>query len=102
MSSDNFQPQNRLSFASALRMDSVSKPDLLVGLDRKIQVKFSPNRFALCNLRTRRDLAAANLYRGFESFPLRHTVYSAEKSAGIALEIAQNGRNFAIVACKPD
>src|ERR1700690_567898 len=96
MSSDNFQPQNRLSFASALRMDSVSKPDLLVGLDREIQVKFSPNRFALCNLRTRRDLAAANLYRGFESFPLRHTVRSAEKSAYLSRRIPRNLRQIAI------
>src|ERR1035441_5410439 len=41
-------------------------------------------------------------YRGFESFSLRHTVWSAEKSAWISLEIAGNGRNSATLALKAD
>jgi hypothetical protein len=38
----------------------------------------------------------------FVSLDLRHTVCSAEKSAWISLKIAGNGRNFAILARKPD
>ena len=41
-----------------------------------------------------------NLYRGFESLPLRQTVWSPEKSARISLEIAENGLNFATLALK--
>ena len=40
-------------------------------------------------------LRVAKLYRGFESFPLRHAVLTAEKSAWIPLKNAGNGRNFA-------
>jgi hypothetical protein len=35
-------------------------------------------------------------------YTLRHTVCSAEKSTWIAFKIAENGRNFAILALKPD
>jgi len=44
----------------------------------------------------------ANLYRGFESLPLRHTVWSAEKSASCSPVIAGNPRQFASFHCQKE
>jgi hypothetical protein len=43
-----------------------------------------------CNLRTRRLLQVSDLYQGFESFPLRHAVCTAEKGGSSSREIREN------------
>jgi hypothetical protein len=54
------------------------------------------------NCVTRRRLWLANMYWEFESTPLRHTVWTAEKLRRIALRIARNRPNSAIRTLKLD
>jgi hypothetical protein len=47
-------------------------------------------------------LGVSIAYRGFESTPLRHAVWTAEKVGCVLAKIARNGRDSSNVAFKPD
>jgi len=54
------------------------------------------------NLPKRRLLQVSDLYRGFESFLLRHAVWTAEKVGSSTSEIRDNCPYFASILDKPD
>ena len=85
--SDHFQPHNRQGFASR----GFAKPHCLACRmgEQAVSGEFV-NWLIPRNLRKRRLLQVSDLYRGFESFPLRHAVCTAEKVGPSTSEIREN------------
>jgi hypothetical protein len=95
---DHFQPHNRQRFASR----NFAKPHCSACRTGSRQSGEFLNQSIPRNLRKRRLLRQSDLYRGFESTPLRHAVWVAEKSGCLLSKIAGNRRNSSTLALKLD
>jgi hypothetical protein len=86
---DHFQPQNRLAFAFRIGRKANQNRTACETLMSHFGQKFSSGYLLSATYGTWR-LSLSKGYRGFESTPLRHTVWTAEKLRQIALRIARN------------
>lgn len=65
-------------------------------------MRYSLLRICYLQLTDTSRLSVSKSDRRFDSRSLYHTVYSAEKSASVALKIPKNARDYAVLAFKPD
>jgi hypothetical protein len=98
---DHFQPQNRLAFAFGIGRRRIKNRTACETQMSRFGQKILWRPFALCNLRNV-EASVSKGYREFESTPLRHTVWTAEKFLDIAPKIARNRRDSVIHTFKPD